>query len=83
MIAWLVNTLAKVKSVRLRWLVLFGEFPHGSKNGNLTKPPIRDSSSIGRALQREGILLLNTLGFGSSPNYPTINPMGGSRCSIL
>ena len=33
--------------------------------------PIRDSSSIGRALQREGILLLNALDIGSSPVYPT------------
>ena len=32
----------------------------------------RDSSSIGRALQREGILLLNAPDIGSSPIYSTI-----------
>ena len=47
---------AKAKAVGLIW-----GFPHGSKNGNLAEPPTRDGSSIGRALQREGILLLNAL----------------------
>ena len=37
----------------------------------LQNRPIWDSSSIGRALQREGILLLNALDIGSSPVYLT------------
>lgn len=54
---------------RSRWLVLFGEFPYGSENGNFTKPPtILGSSQVGK-----------TLDFGSSipqvrvlPAQPTI-----------
>ena len=49
--------------------LIWGMLPHGSENGNFTEPPIRDSSLIGKALQREGILLLNALNIGSSPVY--------------